>query len=419
MLKPTPQPTKVSIDLILVSKDRVRKNFSSVKELADSMSRLGMLNPIVVAPCPDRPGYYQLLAGESRYRAAMYLQWAEVPITTIDSLSPLERRLVELEENTRRKDLDWTEQVEATRVIDQIKRELHGTAWSLDDTAKVLGMSKTTVGRDIQIAEQLVARPDLKKKLSTMPKLVALRELERISKLESAPTSRPSADLILGSCLDHLPSLPSESVHLILSDPPYGIEAVNDNTLQPYTANLAPTDNLSPDDINPLMSRLFPEIARLLVPGGHFYLFFSLDFYESLRQLSLANNLEFHSVPLIWRKNITTAAFNGYNYLPCYEVIFFGWKPPKTRKLDKPCRAILDFSVVPPEHREHPFHKPPELLELLITQSTTSGELVLDPFAGSGSTLITAQSLGRRVLGYEINPQHHALAARKLGAVQA
>jgi site-specific DNA-methyltransferase (adenine-specific) len=71
-----------------------------------------------------------------------------------------------------------------------------------------------------------------------------------------------------------------------------------------------------------------------------------------------------------------------------------------------------------PEKVEHPTQKPLAVIEPLIRASSRVGDVVLDPFAGSGTTLVAAKRLGRRAIGWERNPKYHAIAVKRIAAAR-
>ena len=162
---------------------------------------------------------------------------------------------------------------------------------------------------------------------------------------------------------------------------------------QSYLAKLFPEDNLNPESASRLLDEIMPEVSRVLKPTAHFYVFFSWDIFEALKLSLLSNGLEFQPYPLIWDKGKATGAFNGYNYPSSFEPVLFGWKPPRTRRLSGATRNVI---LQPPlgHNRNHPFEKPTKLLELSPLKDQRLSELsVLDPFAGSGSTICAATKL--------------------------
>jgi len=180
-----------------------------------------------------------------------------------------------------------------------------------------------------------------------------------------------------------------------------------------YASTLEQTDNLNSEAYLSLMTELIPQLHRVLKRGGHFYMFFVHENYDALCKLLTRSGLMVDHTPLIWMKNNTSAPFCGFHYQSQYEPILFGWKPP-ARRLQGASSNILQFATVTSKKRLHAFEKPADLLEFLIRQSTNPSELVLDPFAGSGSVLLAAKNCGRSSLGFEVNPDHVAKSQIKL-----
>ena len=100
--------------------------------------------------------------------------------------------------------------------------------------------------------------------------------------------------------------------------------------------------------------------------------------------------------------------------MQCYEPILFGCKPPRARYLTKPASNMFMFIPVHSKKKIHIFQKPILLLQKFILESSNPGQLVLDTFAGSASTLIAAKSLSRKAIGYELNPDHYRAACELL-----
>ena len=101
---------KCKIHLISVG-ERQRKKVEQVEELADSIDRIGLLNPLVVTRD------FALVAGERRLRACEHLGWKEVHIHFVDELDELELQSIELEENIKRVDLHWKDECEAVLLL--------------------------------------------------------------------------------------------------------------------------------------------------------------------------------------------------------------------------------------------------------------------------------------------------------------
>jgi len=116
--------------------------------------------------------------------------------------------------------------------------------------------------------------------------------------------------------------------------------------------------------------------------------------------------------PLIWDK---IAPGLGYTYRATYEFIFLLWKGPTKRPLNNlGISDILRFKKIAGNAKTVPTQKPLELFKLLISQSSCENEVVLDPFMGSGTTLVAAKHLRRKAIGIEIEEKYCALAVKRL-----
>jgi len=183
---------------------------------------------------------------------------------------------------------------------------------------------------------------------------------------------------ICGDCFELLPQLPPASVDLVLTDPPYGID---------YQSNRRVKREKLPKFENDVdlswVESWVEQIHRVLKDDRHFYCFTRFDtypiFYHAISRCFKVKNC------LIWVKNNHGSGDLDGSYAPQNEMIIFGVKGRRllngTRESD-----VLHYENVPSAHRHHATQKPVELLRVLIEKSTEPGELVLDPFAGVGST---------------------------------
>lgn len=158
------------------------------------------------------------------------------------------------------------------------------------------------------------------------------------------------------------------------------------------------------------------ESTRLLREGGSLIAFTS----EFLIGDYVASGLN-HRNLIYWRKTNPTPAFRML-YVRAIEMAVWqvkgktGWTwngggyVPNVYE----GKVIAGFTVANGELREHPTQKPLWLMRALIEQHTKPGDLILDPFAGSGTTLVAAKQLGRRAIGIEMNTEYAEAAVRRL-----
>lgn len=237
-------------------------------------------------------------------------------------------------------------------------------------------------------------------------------------------------ELWLGDCMQMMESIPSGSVDMILCDLPYGVTSLGwDSVLR--------------------LDALWAQYKRIRKPSAAIVLFASQPFTTDLIQ---SNRNEF-KYSLVWNKNVPTGMAQAtYQPMKYHEdiVVFCGKKPTynpimkKRTGVGKACynydhycgdsnhvkldkvkyrydpdwvqpSTVLDFKVVPNRSGKlHPTQKPVDLCEYLIATYTNEGDLVVDNCAGSGTTLVAAQNIGRRFIGIEKDEDYYKAALSRL-----
>lgn len=218
----------------------------------------------------------------------------------------------------------------------------------------------------------------------------------------------PSYLIDESDAVEWLKAIPSESIDLVITDPPY--ESLEKHRAKGTTTRLKVSKGSSnkwfvifPND---RFEELFIEIYRILKNNSHFYLF--CDSETSFVAKPIAEKVGFKFwKPLIWDKKKIGM---GYHYRARYEFILFFEKG--KRKLNS--LSISDIIEVPRIHRGYPTEKPVEVSEVLIKQSSEELEVVLDPFMGSGSTGVAAVKNKRKFLGADISEEAHKITKKRL-----
>lgn len=216
--------------------------------------------------------------------------------------------------------------------------------------------------------------------------------------------------LYLGDAFDVAASLPAKSVDLIVTDPPYGVN-FRSNWSQRF-------ETLMGDDGTLDVPALLSLALKALRPRRHVYVFGPDDLSALPLQMS----------PLIWDKGHVGMGNLSVPWGPQHEPITFGVYTPN-KKDRQEGRGSLSArmrkgSVLRVSQwggrgtTHHPTEKPVELMRQLIESSSVIGETVLDPFAGSGSTLIAATLTGRRAIGVELDEGYCEVAAKRLQAAE-
>jgi site-specific DNA-methyltransferase (adenine-specific) len=201
---------------------------------------------------------------------------------------------------------------------------------------------------------------------------------------------------------------PAESLDLLITDPPY--ESLEKHRAVGTTTRLKHSKASSNDWFkvfpNSRFAELFHEVFRVLKRNSHFYLFCDAETMFVAKPEGEKAGFRFWK-PLVWDKRTIGM---GYHYRARYEFILF-FEKGKRRLNDL---GIADVISIRRIHGGYPAEKPSQLAEILIGQSSQPGDLVADPFMGSGSVGVAAARLGRTFLGNDLNPEVVRVAAQRL-----
>lgn len=225
----------------------------------------------------------------------------------------------------------------------------------------------------------------------------------------------PEFALAEGDAVEWLRELPGASVDLVITDPPY--ESLEKHRAVGTTTRLKHSKASSNDWFvtfpNARFGELFAEIYRVLKKNAHFYLFCDAETMFVAKPLAEAQGFKFWK-PLIWDKRKIGM---GYHYRARYECILF-FEKGKRRLADL---GVPDVIEVPRIYNGYPTEKPVAVAETLVLQSSKPGELVVDPFMGSGAFGVATVSAKRRFAGGDISPKALTIARdrlSRLGAVE-
>src|SRR5690625_3591885 len=208
--------------------------------------------------------------------------------------------------------------------------------------------------------------------------------------------------VIHGDCLTELRKLPSESVDLVVTDPPYGIDFRSGRRKK---SELKSIDGIYSDGIEntDFLSEIIDQLFRVMNDDKHIYWFTRWD--RVALQLPLLERYFNVKNAIIWKKNNWSMGDLQGAFAGQYEVILFAQKGRRIlNEIDGRKRHpdVLEFDRVPSQRLRHSHEKPEELIEFLIKKSSVEGENVLDPFAGSGTTAVCAERLGRKFITMEL-----------------
>jgi len=232
-----------------------------------------------------------------------------------------------------------------------------------------------------------------------------------------------SVNILHGDSLELLQDIKAESIDLIATDPPY-------NLSKDYGNN---GDNLSPDEYMEFSRKWLLEASRVLKPTGTIYIFMGVRYISYIYML-LEKELGFHFNSWItWAYTQGVGKTKGFS--PRHDDILMFTKTNKykfnldaVRVPQKYYRSINNMRGANPgnvwglshvhycqaNRQNHPTQKPEALFERMILASSDEGDVVLDPFCGSGTSLRVCQQLNRRGTGIEINEEYVNMTKERL-----
>jgi len=397
-----------------------RLNDDAVDAVAESIRRFGFRQPIVV----DSDGV--IVCGHTRWKAAQHLGLEEVPVHEARDLTP--------------------EQVRAYRIADNKTAEL--ADWNMDllpiELAELgeVGIDWSLLGFDTDELARLMAGEE-----GVTP---GLTDPDAVPEPPDEPVTKPGDLWVLGDhrllCGDSASAedvdrlLDGQPIHLVNTDPPYNVKveprsnnaiaAGNSSFSAPETkhhqkfdlarhpekakptqkkmrAKDRPLENdfVTDEAFDEMLEAWFANIARVLKPGGSFYIwggYANLGNYPGPLE---ANGLYF-SQGIVWDKQ--HPVLTRKDYMGAFEICFHGWREGAGHKFFGPNNAtdLWHVKKVNPQSMVHLTEKPVELAVRAIQYSSRPGEHVLDLFGGSGSTLIAAEQTGRKAYLMEIDPAY-------------
>ncbi len=231
-------------------------------------------------------------------------------------------------------------------------------------------------------------------------------------------------EILQGDAIELLRDLPSRSVEMVIADPPYnlGKDYGNNHDLKGF------------DDYLTFSREWLTEAHRVLSDTGTMYVFMGVRFISYLYDILDRDLKMYFNSWITWHYTQGIGKRKGFS--PRHDDILMFTKskifqfhldavrvPQKYyRERNNMAGAnpgdVWEFSHVHysnPERQKHPTQKPEALIARMALTSSSEGDTILDPFAGSGTTLRVAQQLGRNGIGMEINPTYVAMIRRRLG----
>lgn len=207
-------------------------------------------------------------------------------------------------------------------------------------------------------------------------------------------------------CLETMRRIGDNSIDLILTDPPYGMDFRSNRRRLKYR-------KIHNDHNVDFIAPWIKEISRITKDDSHLYVFCShhnieIFKYEIQKYRNVKNII-------IWEKNNSGMGDLQGDYAPKYEFIIF------CSNGNKKLNGGRDSNIIKAnitQNNFHPTEKPIDLMEYLIEKSTIAEDVVLDTFSGSGSTLVASKQKNRNFIGCEIDKEYFEIAKKRLSKIQ-
>jgi DNA modification methylase len=359
---------------------------AQVAQIAASIAEFGFNNPILV---DTKAG---IIAGHGRLLAGRKLQLTEVPVIILDHLTDAQKRAYIIADNQLALNAGWDE--------DLLRAELA----ALQEEDFNLGL----IGFEDEELARLLAAQDAAE---------GLTDEDAIPELQETPIST-SGDLwilgehrlLVGDATKHTDVatlMAGETADLVFTDPPFNVD------YEGYTKDRLKIkgDCMSAADFKHFLETAFRSYRSLVKPGASMYVC-----HSSSWQREFQNALEVAGFQvrcqIIWAKNTFAWGFGRYKFQ--HEPIFYthvadqkdAWYGDKTQ-------STLWQEKKPAANRVHPTAKPVELIERAFLNSSKAGDVVVDLFGGSGSTLIGCERRGRKARLMELDPKYADCIVRR------
>lgn len=220
--------------------------------------------------------------------------------------------------------------------------------------------------------------------------------------------------------IEGLKKLADDSVDLIVTDPPYNIASKNKSTIQ--QGRLMTTaeawgewDTFHPFDYELFIMQVLSQSYRVLKPGGALYMFTARETNGLFIRKAVQRGFTYQN-QLVMAKTTQLPSWSKRQWRSAFELCFYVSKgKPKTFNfLSQPELVNLYQYSIRHKQTKHPTEKPLAFIKKLILINSNEGELVLDPFMGSGTTAVAAKESSRQFIGFEINPEYIKMARDRL-----
>lgn len=420
----------VALDAVRPYPNNPRRNEAAVPAVAASIERFGFRNPILV----DKDGV--IIEGHTRRLAAMQLGMKEVPVVYATDLAPDEVAALRVIDNKTAELAEWNMDMLAEEMLKLTEFDMGDFGFDVKSLTDMGVEDLGTSDDDFDYDETPDGRPDVE----AITRAGDVWRLGEHRLMCGDSTSEADVARLMAGV--------EGGADCLLTDPPYNVDITGGGEDAMKIAN----DNMGDAAFAGFLEAVFRAAAGAMRPGAAFYVFHASRTARAFENAMNAAGLEVRQ-QLIWAKE-GGFTLGRQDYQWSHEPLYYGWKEgaAHTWNLDRRQTTVVDLmpnalmkrkdgsvllkiggrqyalrpDAVVEEMRGttiwvpkpvkcdlHPTMKPIALCRYLMENSTGRGDVVLDLFGGSGSTMMAAERSGRRCRSMELDPKYATVAIQR------
>ena len=349
-----------------------------IAQVAASIKEFGFTNPVLI----DENN--EIIAGHGRTAAARSLGMDTVPVIRLKGLTETQIRALRIADNKLALNAGWDYDLlsqELTEIkLDDFNLDIIG--FSLEELDEILSADICTEEAERDPEEDIPPEPPAEP--ITQP-----GDIWQLGKHYLICGDSTDPDTVKSL-------MRGEQANLWLTDPPYNVDYEGQAGMK------IQNDSMQDLAFRDFLRKAYKASVDVLAPGGAFYIWHADSEGFNFRGAARDVGLQVRQC-LIWNKSSLVLGRQDYQWK--HEPCLYGWKDGAAHNWysDRAQTTVLDFDK-PKSNNLHPTMKPVALFEYLIENSTAPGDIVLDTFGGSGTTLIACENLGRRCYMCELDP---------------
>jgi site-specific DNA-methyltransferase (adenine-specific) len=365
--------------LIPYAKNSRTHSEEQVAQLAGSIKEFGFNNPVLIGQDDV------IIAGHGRVMAARKVGLMEVPCIRLKHLTETQRKAYIIADNRLALNAGWDNELLTIELNDLLADNfaLDILGFDTDELKNLLDPVKPTEGLTDEDAV-----PEVPEEPKTKP-----GDIYRLGKHRLMCGDSTSIDALEKLCDGQL-------VDMWLTDPPYNV-AYEGKTKDALTIK---NDSMGDDQFRQFLRDSYTAADMVMKPGAVFYIWHADSEGYNFRGAAKDAGWTVRQC-LIWKKSTMVMGRQDYHWK--HEPCLYGWKDGAGHlwAADRKQTTILEFDK-PSRNGEHPTMKPVGLFEYQMLNNTKGGDIILDSFGGSGTTLIAAEKNGRIARIMELDPKY-------------